>query len=307
MRVCPVCQCEYEAHVRRCPDCDAELRQVSDLEELAPAASQELLSLPVSSRSDAELAHKLLLQQGVPCEIERVDARKEGLSLFRSVTFLLRIESAYAGRALGLLLSELPGIFPRELASYLQAEAARPGASDQELEAVRRTSIEELVEGGSRSLFVLVKALLRGDEMLVRKAELALVQIGEPAARLLTNLVCDACRLDDRVTLGKLRSCLARLADPGTVERIAGLTKDRDPIIRANALRVLGRLANRAAIPYLVQGLGDEQEKVREEANESLWRLTGRSFGFDARAPLEERRAAQGRWQEWAVEQGFWA
>ncbi len=306
MRVCPICRCEYEAHVARCPDCDVELREVADTRELAPAASQEILSFPVSSRADAELAHKLLLQRGVPCEIEEVDARKEGLSLFRSVTFLLKIEAAHAGPALDILLSELPGIFPRELLSHVRAGVEPPGTSDRELEEVSRASIEELVEGGSRTLFVVVKALLRGDEALVRKAELALVQMGEPAARLLTNLVCDACRLNDRVTLGKLRSSLSRLADLGTAETIAGLTKDRNPVVRANALRVLGRLGNKSVIPYLVRALGDEQEKVREEANESLWRLTGRSFGFDPRASLEERRAAQGRWQEWALEQGRW-
>lgn len=306
MRICPLCRCEYEAHVVRCPECEVELRQVSDLEQLAPAAVEQFASLPIRSRQDAELAHKLLTDRGLPSVIEEVDARKQGLSLFRPLTFLLKIEPAYLERALHILLTELAGIFPREIVSYLLARQEQRGASGQELEQVSAASIEELVSAGSGGLFALVNALLRGDEMLVKKAELALVQVGGPAARLLTDLVSDACRLDDRVTMGKLRSCLAQLADLGTVEKIAGLSDDRDPRIRANALRALGRLKHKAAIPYLIRGLADEHEKAREEANESLWRLTGRSFGFDPKALPEERKTAQARWQEWAVEEGVW-
>jgi HEAT repeat protein len=70
------------------------------------------------------------------------------------------------------------------------------------------------------------------------------------------------------------------------------LRNDKDPIVRACAARGLKRLHNAAAVPALVEALGDSDADVRGLAFEAIGRCTGRWFKFNPNASPAARAKA---------------
>ena len=66
--------------------------------------------------------------------------------------------------------------------------------------------------------------------------------------------------------------------------------KSEDPRLRAQAATGLGQIGASEAQALLLAAMDDDSRIVRARANAALVRLTGRSFGFKADAPREERR-----------------
>ena len=62
------------------------------------------------------------------------------------------------------------------------------------------------------------------------------------------------------------------------------LRQDRANITRASCAHALGIYNNFAAIPALIQALGDDYKDVRIYARESLKEMTGQNFGYDKEA-----------------------
>jgi hypothetical protein len=71
--------------------------------------------------------------------------------------------------------------------------------------------------------------------------------------------------------------------------------------VRTRAAWAAGRLGNPEAVDRLLDLLEDEDEDVRYEASESIWRLTGFDFDFEPEAPVEkERENVEGLRRMWA-------
>ncbi|MHC4713221.1 MAG: HEAT repeat domain-containing protein [Planctomycetota bacterium] len=62
------------------------------------------------------------------------------------------------------------------------------------------------------------------------------------------------------------------------------------PQVRMRAAYGAGRLGSIDAVDRLLGLLEDEDEDVRYEASEAIWRLTGFDFEFEPYAPVEEER-----------------
>ncbi|MBI5115372.1 HEAT repeat domain-containing protein [Candidatus Poribacteria bacterium] len=68
---------------------------------------------------------------------------------------------------------------------------------------------------------------------------------------------------------------------------------------RLDACKKIGTLGSKDAIPHLIHVLDDEDFYLRTAANESLIKITGQNFGFDAKANRSVRMDAVGKWEKW--------
>jgi HEAT repeat protein len=71
------------------------------------------------------------------------------------------------------------------------------------------------------------------------------------------------------------------------------------PLVRARAVGLGEGLPDSAAIPALLDRLGDPDPVVRLSAHEALKRRTGQDFGYVPWAEISERTAAAARWKHW--------
>jgi len=84
-----------------------------------------------------------------------------------------------------------------------------------------------------------------------------------------------------------------------------GLHSDH-PAAKLYAIRQAGTQRDAAAVPDLVELLGDDDPAVRMMSIEALERITGERYGYSPYADAAEREPALRRWQQ-AVEQGRWS
>ncbi|MCD6405309.1 MAG: HEAT repeat domain-containing protein [Planctomycetes bacterium] len=70
------------------------------------------------------------------------------------------------------------------------------------------------------------------------------------------------------------------------------------PQVRMRAAYAAGRLGAVEAVERLLDLLEDEEEDVRYEASESVWRLTGLDFEFEPSAPVEQEQENLARLRE---------
>ena len=89
---------------------------------------------------------------------------------------------------------------------------------------------------------------------------------------------------------------LAGCAGPDRYVRMLG---SPDPVERAQATSHLADMGSRGAIPHLIDRLSDEDHFVRVGAVSALRKITGRRFGYNARASQAQRDEAAGRWSDW--------
>ena len=72
-----------------------------------------------------------------------------------------------------------------------------------------------------------------------------------------------------------------------------------DPTARSHAALEAAKRDDRRSIPALITMLGSSDPALRLIAAETLERLTGRTFGYEASAPVGEREDAVERWVRW--------
>jgi HEAT repeat protein len=63
---------------------------------------------------------------------------------------------------------------------------------------------------------------------------------------------------------------LAKLKDPAVVGELAKVLKNRPPEVRAAAVRALGTIGHRSAVPALVEALGDYEPIVSSAAADAI-------------------------------------
>ncbi len=74
----------------------------------------------------------------------------------------------------------------------------------------------------------------------------------------------------------------------------------RDPKVRAEAIRLLGRSGDLRVVPWLLFALGDDDPRVVRAAREALMRISRRPFGMGPRNPTPEQwRAEVEVWYRW--------
>jgi len=111
-------------------------------------------------------------------------------------------------------------------------------------------------------------------------AALALSHILTPEHRDLASTLYAA--LEDPEPKVRLHTvtALGRLGDPGAVGRLIGLLDDDPtPLVKANAARILGDFRDQSAVPYLAEGLTNDEAVVRVQCWESLKAISGEDLG----------------------------
>ncbi|GEM_PF-2950540 len=76
------------------------------------------------------------------------------------------------------------------------------------------------------------------------------------------------------------------------------------PSHRITAIRILGRLRTRSAVPALIEALNTDNDRLRSEVAMALARITKRLFGPAPGASREEVQQAIERWRQWWQEEG---
>ena len=78
--------------------------------------------------------------------------------------------------------------------------------------------------------------------------------------------------------------------------------ENADPSVRVRAIKWAGDSHNDQAVPLLVDRLMEEDSSVRFYSILALKRITGRDFGYDYKAPADERAQAVKRWREYLAQ-----
>jgi hypothetical protein len=86
---------------------------------------------------------------------------------------------------------------------------------------------------------------------------------------------------------------------PSAAPAARSLFSSGSPEARAAGCRLAFHFKDAAAIPAMIELLGDESRLVRTEAGVCLCGMTGQDFGFRTDAMGADRAAAQARWREW--------
>ncbi|MFH1039362.1 MAG: HEAT repeat domain-containing protein [PVC group bacterium] len=102
-------------------------------------------------------------------------------------------------------------------------------------------------------------------------------------------------------------TALGKLGDKGAVPYLRNSIYNPNLWVRNDAALALARLGDTEGIPVLIVNLSsaarDKKGVVREQAVQFLREITGKNFGFDPSDPLEVRKAAIKRWEQWWDEQ----
>ncbi len=204
---------------------------------------------------------------------------------------LMAIESLRAlspAERLQRLETLLRGTEEERLAALELLEGIPRVAWQQPLVDLLRTETSPNVRSG------IVRRLLSGDGAVSRWIGADLLSAGETDPRVLSNLLEGLADIDaDRAFLPWIRTCLGhphhrvraaaaegliRLnGDVGDIETglrtLSGMSRSTDPIQRAAAIAVLGRLQHEAFFDELTSGLSDPDERVASQAIAALGRL----------------------------------
>lgn len=169
-----------------------------------------------------------------------------------------------------------------------QAKAAKAGSHADQVEFTRK----------------LVEAMLAEHDPRVRCGIL------EVAAEFDTPAAASICRgaLDDPDERVRIAACAAwrQRGGPEAVELLANRYRtDAEIDVRLRALRELGQLGDKEAVPVLAKALEDPDPAVQYRAVGALKRVSGRDLGDDVNKWREWAADPNGSSTEWSIAEGF--
>lgn len=106
--------------------------------------------------------------------------------------------------------------------------------------------------------------------------------------------------LEERATDGRAAELLQEADRLAVIANASGLPRSH----RITAIRILGRLRVRDAVPALIDVVEKEQGQLRTEATMALIRTTRKLFGPAPGASPEEVRESVRRWRSWWQDEG---
>ena len=134
---------------------------------------------------------------------------------------------------------------------------------------------------------------LHGNDLLDSLSHLA--KLGDSAMP----AIREGARSDDWLTRSSVAWVMGATADRRYIPDLNRLLGDRVKGVRYEAAAALIELGDNAGFPILVDGLSDDEVRVRYKCFESLRRATGRDFGYQHDGSEEVRDAAVARWKDW--------
>ena len=107
---------------------------------------------------------------------------------------------------------------------------------------------------------------------------------------------------DDPVVRWRAAFVLKAMQDPACAGVFYRMAASKDIEIRLAGIDGLAEITQILYYPLLVTGLRDPEERVRFRCSRNLKELVGETFGYDPRAPADEREAAIEKWEAWLEE-----
>ena len=93
---------------------------------------------------------------------------------------------------------------------------------------------------------------------------------------------------------------LARLACKDARKSLAAVfRKEKETGVKTELVKALADTTQKEYIEFLINLLGDAEEKIRTEAAAALKKLTGETLGFDPGAEEEKRKESTAKWKAW--------
>ncbi len=317
MKYCLFCREAFDDDPQECPYCGGEL--VDELpgadsadqdaysagdDEPEPATPDtELLQVAIAtSEMDLRAIVAVLKESDIYFEIEEVDRQQveAGLVPGRAWRLLVGADEAYA--AFTKLVADVPQAFPHSVTNALT-----PASEESESPSDVPAKIEEMLAlpSSQSNSAKLAQALIRTfssdnpDEMAAVKSILA--RHAATVEPLLAQIAVESAAAGgdgaERV-LFHLMQVLEAVGYSEALGEIEALYDSPVPQVRTRAAYAAGRLGAVEAVERLLGLLEDEEEDVRYEASESIWRLTGLDFEFEPSAPVEEESENLARLRE---------
>lgn len=169
-----------------------------------------------------------------------------------------------------------------------EAKTAKAGSPGSQAEFTRKLAEEMLAEHDARVRCVILTTAAEFDT---------------PSAR----AICIG-GLDDPDERVRMAACSAwrKRGGPEAVELLATRYRtDREIDVRLRALRELGELGDKAAVPVLAKALEDADPAVQYRAVGALKRVSGRDLGDDVNKWREWAADPDGSTAEWTIAEGF--
>ncbi len=310
--VCPLCGGELSDSVPEdsSTDDDSTERQYSEYDEPAgghdpddPMQGELVPVVMVGSEEDLRAAVEVLSGHGIDFEIVEGDRTRQLFGLVPGRSWRILVAPDKGPDAFLKLVKALPRIFPREVTERLKDELADQNAlqaADAVAAALATPSADStaLVSG-------VITAFAGEDADAIAKVRYVLAKAGARVAPLLSQIAIESVReggTGAEQVLFNILSVLEAIEDSTALEGLLGYFTNDVAQVRARAAYAAGRLGDPQAVDALLDLFDDEDEEVRYEASEAVWRLTGIDFDFDPYLPpAEQKAAAQAVRDAWSV------
>lgn len=306
MKYCLFCRDSFEDEVEACPYCGGELagelpddaEGVGAREDESPSGAgleeEHLLQVAIiTSEEDLTAAVEVLRDENVYFEIDEVERTKARAGVIPGRAWRLLVEAEEAHEAFLSLVKRIPRAFPRPVG---QAEGGQARENDRTEDVPSR--VEEILDSadpGAASAELaraVVHVFCSDDAAAIARSMRALARRGGEVGGLLARIAVESARSGgegaERVLFHSMK-VLEAIGHDEALPEIEALYSSPVPQVRSRASYAAGRLGNPEAVDALLD-LEDEDEDVRYEASEAVWRLTGLDFEFEPYAPLEEER-----------------
>lgn len=325
MKYCLFCRESYEDEMQTCPYCGDDLLDElpeegdaaeayayhgghsADQEQESEEGQPVIQAAIITSQDDLEAAVDVLTQGGIYFEIEDADRMSANAGIIPARAWRLLVEQDQAHDAFVRLVSAIPQAFPRVVAEEVgedgqerrdESAAAAVESIENILNGSETMSDETALAGGVIAVFSCE------DPVAIARTKLLLARRGESSAEMLSRIAIEAAGAGGEgaeSVLFHTMQVLEALSHDSALTGMEQLYKSPVAQVRTRSAWAAGRLGNPEAVDRLLDLLEDEDEDVRYEASESIWRLTGFDFDFEPEAPVEkERENVEGLRRMWA-------
>jgi len=288
-KVCPDCGRKYALEDDTCVDCGSKL----EVEEVFEPGDW-MIAYHERIRENVEDVAGRLRTRGIPGKVRFIDLADFELSIIPDRTWALLVHRDYAEAALEVMRRE-----------YGYSEEAE----EEDIEAVGaeyaflKAPVGDLA--ADAALAPKLCEALRDSELpesLAEKARDALAAMGPPAEDDVLHALAAEIREDHyAMRPWSFEPFLRALAEIGTEKTPAALLElcgDDDSTVRINAvhcLAIVGDVDHAAALTPLLE---DEDDDVRNEANEALRQLTGEDAWDEHILTPDDGRRAREAWED---------
>jgi hypothetical protein len=293
MPFCPKCKQEYEADVKECADCMTVL--VEQLDDAGEADAPQAAVFRAKDESALELMAAAVALHHVPIQ-RRTEVKELDLE-----GHLMLVPAEMGGRVAQILDHGLPMLIAEGEGSS-RVYRIYEGEGEEE---IRNPPLLEkpaalIVEMGEEAFDELMEIVARGDRPARHRAAYVLSQFGDEGVLALIKLLKVAVEKEQQETAMSLIKVLRdEVESTKGFEEFEGSLRGGSPGSKILALQAVTAFENEAAFPLVLPLLEDEDEAVRDEADNTLCILADEDMGFITEAPEAERREVIGRWKAW--------